>query len=364
MNAKVVLSVAILCAVSCAKNEVGVVPLYNDNQIHFSPAPVRAHLTKVDGGTFPLNTNFGSCAWYLPKGKSWATDAMDGIGYITPVEISYGFDRGLYWKAWGNGTAEKPEKSYYWPETGSLTFYSWSPYGMLKGSTGDANCPDSHKLLSVSKGKGFEIKDWPVENVAGYGDETHPGIDILLAQTPDCTKATSKGSVPVRFEHKLCQVEIESTLAVPLKAGEVKWKVTRVVLDNIYTKGTFVTNKWTSRSDAKSYVYVPEGGVEVDYGVKSNIFPLTMMMPQYLTKDGRLEMPKLTIECTNGSGEAKTLQAYLYNENSSTSLSAWVHGKRVTYRVILGEEDTFIEFGASAGYWGTGVDGDVNVGTR
>ena len=362
MNAKVVLSVALLCAVSCVKNEVGVVPLYNDNQIHFSPAPVRAHGTKADNsGKFSETNTFGSCAWYLPKGSSWATGAKDGIGYVNPVEISY---RGLYWKAWGNGTAEKPEKSYYWPKTGSLTFYSWSPFGMLKGSISDGHCPDSHKLLSVSKEKGFEITNWLVENVAGYGDEKHPGVDILLAQTTDCTKATSNGSVPVRFEHKLCQVEIKATLAIPLKPGEKKWKVTKVVLENIYTKGSFVTNKWTSRSDAKSYVYVPEGGVEVDYSVKSYIFPLTFMMPQYLTKDGRLEMPKLTIECINGSGEAKTLQAYLYNENSSTSLSAWVYGKKVTYRVILGEEDTFIEFGASAGDWGTGVDGDINVGIR
>lgn len=362
MNAKVVLSVAILCAVSCVKNEVSVTPLYNDNQIHFSPAPVRAHGTKADNsGKFSEMNTFGSCAWYLPNGKSWASDAKDGIGYINPVEISY---KGRYWKVWGNGTAEKPEKSYYWPETGSLTFYSWSPFGMLKGSNSDGHCPDSRKLLTVSKEKGIEIANWPMENRAGYGSGADACVDILLAQTTDCTKATSNGSVPVRFEHKLCQVEVLATLAVPLKTGEAKWKVTKVTLDNIYTKGSFVTNNWTSRSEAKSYVYTPTGGVEVDYGAKSQVFPLTMMMPQYLTKDTGVEKPKITIECTNGNGESKILSAYLHNDKISTSLSAWIHGKKITYQITLGEEDTFIEFGASAGDWGTGVDGDINVGIR
>lgn len=362
MNAKVVLSVALLCAVSCVKNEVSVTPLYNDNQIHFSPAPVRAHGTKADNsGKFSETNTFGSCAWYLPEGESWATDAKDGIGYINPVEISY---KGRYWKVWGNGTAEKPEKSYYWPETGSLTFYSWSPYGMLKGSNSDGHCPDSRKLLTVSKEKGIEIANWPMENRAGYGSGADTCVDILLAQTTDCTKATSNGSVPVRFEHKLCQVEVLATLAVPLKTGESKWKVTKVTLDNIYTKGSFVTNKWTSHSEAKSYVYTPTGGVEVGYGFKSQVFPLTTMMPQYLTKDARVEKPKITIECTNGNGESKILSAYLHNDKISTSLSVWTHGKKITYQITLGEEDTFIEFGASAGDWGHGADGDINVGIR
>ena len=90
MNAKVVLSVALLCAVSCVKNEVSVTPLYNDNQIHFSPAPVRAHGTKADNsGKFSETNTFGSCAWYLPEGESWATDAKVGKGIKKPLELGF-----------------------------------------------------------------------------------------------------------------------------------------------------------------------------------------------------------------------------------------------------------------------------------
>ena len=102
----------------------------------------------------------------------------------------------------------------------------------------------------------------------------------------------------------------------------------------------------------------------MDYGAKSQVFPLTMMMPQYLTADGRVEKPKITIECTNGGGESKILSAYLYNDKISTSLSVWNRGKKITYQITLGEEDTFIEFGASAGDWGHGADGNINVGIQ
>ena len=111
-------------------------------------------------------------------------------------------------------------------------------------------------------------------------------------------------------------------------------------------------------------MYTPTGGVEVDYGVKSQVFLLTMMMPQYLTKDARVEKPKITIECTNGNGESKVLSAYLHNDKISTSLSVWTHGKKITYQITLGEEDKFIEFGASAGDWGHGAGGDINVGIK
>ena len=368
MKAKVILATILVLAASCVKNEVREVSIHGDGQILYNPAPLRSMTTKaVQTIDFPTTSTFGSCAWYLPGGNKWddhhaaaATATVVPTPYIPTSEISNNEGQ---WKAWDSG------KSYYWPMNGSLTFISWAPYKLVE-----------HTGFNVTREEGFKITNWKMENTPGYGivpptseggvSTTDPNVDILLSYTKDCTRRnTAKGEVPTIFSHLLCKVKVEARLAKPLETDENPWKVTSVILSDIYTKGDYSTyvkdesNKitlsklWRNQSDRRSYEYNPTNPVFVKYGeggigTGAVIFPETLFMPQFLTE--RVEgnsttLPMITIECENGKGEKKTLKGLLYK--NASSLSVWNQGKSITYVITIGNETAYIDFTANVDGW-------------
>ena len=374
MKAKVILATILVLAASCVKNEVREVSIHGDGQILYNPAPLRSMTTKADVQTtkFPTNSTFGSCAWYLPGDNKWddhhaaaATATVVPTLYIEPSVIS---NKDGQWKAWDS------KKTYYWPMNGSLTFISWAPADLL-----DKVDASNNKLNSVTREEGFKITNWKMENTPGYGivvtttsegsvATTDPKVDILLAQNKDCKK-TADGKVVPRFSHILCKVKVEARLAKPLEKDENPWKVTSVILSDIYTKGDYSTyvkdesNKitlsklWRNQSDRRSYEYKPTNPVSVKYGeggigTGAVIFPETLFMPQFLTE--RVEgnsttLPMITIECENGKGEKQTLKGLLYK--NASSLSVWNQGKSITYVITIGNETAYIDFTANVDGW-------------
>ena len=368
MKAKVILATILVLAASCVKNEVREVSMHGDGQILYNPAPLRSMTTKaVQTIDFPTTSTFGSCAWYLPGGNKWddhhaeaATATVVPTLYIEPSVIS---NKDGQWKAWDS------EKSYYWPMNGSLTFISWAPYKLVE-----------HTGFNVTREEGFKITNWKMENTPGYGivpptseggvSTTDPNVDILLSYTKDCTRRnTANGEVPTIFSHLLCKVKVEARLAKPLETDENPWKVTSVILSDIYTKGDYSTyvkdesNKitlsklWRNQSDRRSYEYTPTNPVSVKYGeggigTGAVIFPETLFMPQFLTE--RVEgnsttLPMITIECENGKGEKQTLKGLLYK--NASSLSVWNQGKSITYVITIGNETAYIDFTANVDGW-------------
>ena len=374
MKAKVILATILVLAASCVKNEVREVSIHGDGQILYNPAPLRSMTTKADDQMppFPTTSTFGSCAWYLPGDNKWddhhaaaATATVVPTLYIEPSVIS---NKDGQWKAWDS------KKTYYWPMNGSLTFISWAPADLL-----DKVDASNNKLNSVTREEGFKITNWKMENTPGYGivvtttsegsvATTDPKVDILLAQNKDCKK-TADGKVVPRFSHILCKVKVEARLAKPLEKDENPWKVTSVILSDIYTKGDYSTyvkdesNKitlsklWRNQSDRRSYEYKPTNPVSVKYGeggigTGAVIFPETLFMPQFLTE--RVEgnsttLPMITIECENGKGEKQTLKGLLYK--NASSLSVWNQGKSITYVITIGNETAYIDFTANVDGW-------------
>ena len=368
MKAKVILATILILAASCVKNEVREVSMHGDGQILYNPAPLRSMTTKaVQTIDFPTTSTFGSCAWYLPGDNKWddhhaaaATATVVPTLYIEPSVIS---NKDGQWKAWDS------KKTYYWPMNGSLTFISWAPYKLVE-----------HTGFNVTREEGFKITNWKMENTPGYGivSTTSEGgvttdpknVDILLSYTKDCTRRnTAKGEVPTIFSHLLCKVKVEARLAKPLETDENPWKVTSVILSDIYTKGDYSTyvkdesNKitlsklWRNQSDRRSYEYKPTNPVSVKYGeggigTGAVIFPETLFMPQFLTE--RVEgnsttLPMITIECENGKGEKQTLKGLLYK--NASSLSVWNQGKSITYVITIGNETAYIDFTANVDGW-------------
>ena len=373
MKAKVILATILVLAASCVKNEVREVSIHGDGQILYNPAPLRSMTTKaVQTIDFPTTSTFGSCAWYLPGDNKWddhhaaaATATVVPTLYIEPSVIS---NKDGQWKAWDS------KKTYYWPMNGSLTFISWAPADLL-----DKVDASNNKLNSVTREEGFKITNWKMENTPGYGivpptseggvSTTDPNVDILLSYTKDCTRNTANGKVSTIFSHLLCKVKVEARLAKPLETDENPWKVTSVILSDIYTKGDYSTyvkdesNKitlsklWRNQSDRRSYEYNPTNPVFVKYGeggigTGAVIFPETLFMPQFLTE--RVEgnsttLPMITIECENGKGEKQTLKGLLYK--NASSLSVWNQGKSITYVITIGNETAYIDFTANVDGW-------------
>ena len=334
-----VMAAGILCS-SCVKNELSQDADKQNTQLKFCLIPVKTQTKSVTVSKFPEDETFGTCAWYLPSGKSWSADASSAVSYIGEEEISC---QSSVWKAWASG------QIYWWPQVGTLTFYSWSPFSLKDNG------------LSVSNTSGFSISSWTMQNTVGYGcGSTDDGcVDILLAQTTDCAKTVT--GAPVNFGHKLCKVRVIATLAKEQTESESTWKIKSVTISNVYTEGSFLTDKWATHSEAKDYTYTPDTEVEVVYGSNAVIFPETMMLPQYMTEDGRTRRPIISITCTDANGEEKTLAAQLYNDTAS-GISAWNVGKYITYLITIGEEDSYIEFDANAGDWNYDSGEDINIG--
>lgn len=359
MKAKVILATILVLAASCVKNEVREVSIHGDGQILYNPAPLRSMTTKADVPPFPTTSTFGSCAWYLPGDNKWddhhaavATATVVPTPYIEPSVISYDEDS----KVWRN-----KGKTYYWPMNGSLTFISWAPANLL-----DKVDASNNKLNSVTREDGFKITGWTMGPEPGYGivtseggvATTDPNVDILLSYTKDCTRNTASGKVLTKFSHLLCKVKVEARLANEKVGDKV---IESVTLTNIYTKSDYVAGKWTNQSACQNYVYTRTGGTSMPAKdpTKKVIFPETMFLPQYLSKDAiRADRPKISIKL---QGSENPIEGYLWNDKLLNSLSVWYQGKSITYAITIGDETVDIDFSASAGGWEYDSSNSVTV---
>lgn len=256
---KKVLTAAILAVTTCAfigctKNEVRSIS-DNPQAVRFLPLNGK-HSTKdmVDGTTYPDNLPFGTLAYYLPSGKNWNNHIDEATLYIpiSKVENKTHATSGSVWEVDG--------KEYYWPKSGSLTFFAYSPFSYEDGTP-----------LAVGRVSATTTHDDGI-HILNYNVDAHQATDFMVADIAKDKKANEDqpggilyNGVPIVFRHKLSQIVginfqtvITSTTATGtalvehdyahghseiagnLEAGDVVFKLKKVEVQNLYTVGNYV----------------------------------------------------------------------------------------------------------------------------
>ena len=384
---KKVLTAAILavttCAfVGCTKNEVRSIS-DNPQAVRFLPLNGK-HSTKVmvNGTTYPTDLPFGTLAYYLPSGKNWNDNKADATLYIPKSEVVH-----------NNGSWEVKGKTYYWPKSGSLTFFAYSPFAHEDGT-----------LLAVDKVYNTTHDDGI--HILNYDVHAHQATDFMVADIAmNKTANESNGGytgVPIVFRHKLSQIVginfqtvITNTTGTgpalvvhdysngrsthgPLQAGDVVFKLKKVEIQNLYTVGDYVysgtgagtvaNDGWANQVPRSKETYLwfnktPEafaGNTEFNLTYKTqdvtrNDYLLVLPQPcnSTLTTTPAAEDPLIHIEYqvltyngTDFSTENVSEDVHLYNIHGAIEMN-----KKITYNFKINLEDRKIYWAPSVENW-------------
>lgn len=355
---------------SCAKIERkddGV----EDMQICYDVIQDRSAVTKA-AGVYPTGESFASYAWYLPDGMDWNSYRAYAELYIDKAEISYNSSR----NSWYDQT-----RTYYWPNTGSLTFFSISPASVAESA-------------ELTKDDGFLISSW---DVAANQDKDIMVADIQTDKNANETVGSFTG-VPTIFRHKLAMIEgfRFNTFKdyAPGKSGDTykdddkRFFIKSIKVNNLKQKGQFVSGnapsstnigQWlvSGTSDETDYTWF-SGDREVVYnssesepiqannlGGKASILvlPQTFTNPDdaYLEYEPNIEITYETWEYTNDTGAHSsyetTARASLYSILASVGNRLDMN-KKITFNITINLNSNLIIWAPDQNDW---TDDDFNI---
>ncbi len=405
MKKSVFAALAALAALAaCTKNEV--TPQQSaPQQVSFTPLNGKLSTKALIDGTSYATTDptFGSLAYYVPNGN-WNAKMSDTDTklYIPTSEISYNSTNSVW-------TTAKP---YYWPKSGSLTFFAYSPYNYQE--TGSATTP-----ITVAAGTN---NDGIV--ISSYNVDAHQDTDLMVA---DFTKSKDKTAnefnggytgVPIVFQHKLAQIvginletvktnatgvlEVydyanshDGTSGNEYQAGDVVFKLKNVSVKQLNTTGkytysstntSFPSSVWSDHSTPKdSYVwydYTSDNSGNPEQFTDNKTFTLTfnnkhtsnansylLVLPQPLTERSAtttLDKPYLHLEyqvltytdATNYATEnvEENVDLYIIHggvSGSSTTGIEIAQNKKITYTIRINLETRQIYWAPSVVDWET-----------
>ena len=365
--------IAVLClTISCTRIEQTGDSMA-DKQIRYDVVQDRSAVTKA-AGVYPTGQSFASYAWYLPDGKNWADDKADAQFYINEAEISYdGTSNSWYDKT----------RTYYWPKTGSLTFFSISPFSVANS-------------VELTPNYGFRISDWNVHD--------HQDADIMVSDIQTDKNANeSYGSftgVPTIFRHKLSMIEgftfntfkeyAPGKTGLEYKNGDKRFFITSIRINNLKQRGRFVSGnspsstnigQWSvsGSSEENDYVWF-SGDKEVVYNASTpeSVTPTglsgkqaLLVLPQTFTDPGsadismvpNIEITYTTWTYTNNSGSYTThttvARAPLYTVLESVGNKMDMN-KKIVFNVTINLNSNLIIWAPDQNEW-TGNDFNISI---
>ena len=321
--------VAVICLTfSCAKIEQTGGGM-DKKLIRYDVVQDRSSATKA-AGAYPSGETFAAYAWYLPEGMKWSTDKADAQLYINEAQVSYdGISNSWYDKT----------KTYYWPKTGALTFFSISPYSVASA-------------VELTQNYGFWISDW---NVHEHQDADIMVSDIQTDKNANETYGSFTG-VPTVFRHKLSMIEgfTFNTFKeyAPGKTGsgykkeDKRFFIEEIKINNLKQEGRFVSGNspsstniglWlVSGSSAENDYIWFSGNEEVDYNpsVPESIAPTglsgnqnILVLPQTFADPGAADIstvPNIEI----------TFTTWTYSDNSNHYTTHTTTARAPLYAVL------------------------------
>ncbi len=321
---------------------------------------------------YPETGEFLSWAWYLPEGSAWSTDRASSQLYINAAHISF-----------SGGSWHDVSTSYWWPKTGSLTFFALSPSSI--GSY--ASCTNTG---------GIRLTDYDVD--------ANPTEDVMtadLAADKTANEGPSIGTwapgVPTVFRHKLSKVEgfvfdtfkdyangHDGSSEHPYQNNDYTFHIKEISINNYIQTGTFDSGltpdsahigSWTisSTAAAKSYTwYKNDVGVQAGYGTPTTVPPALpdgrdylYLLPQAFSKPADIDnAPNIKIvyekrTYSDGGGyssETITATASLYDVFSGTA-NRLVLNRRITFRITINMDSNLIYWAPNQEEWASGGDG-------
>ncbi len=392
---------ASLLIAGCAKNEVDRIS-GEDRQIIFQAVTGTAStkdLSATAGNTYPETVPFGTAAFFSKD--TWATPATgaaDAGKFIEKSKVGF-INAGQYWTTVDPDNSDA-EIAYYWPLSGYLTFFSFSPWETL------------NTAVEIDNTDGVKITDWDVD--------ANQTADVMVADIAnDLTDNNMeispwKKGVNTVFRHKLAQVvgfEIKtkvdylptSTPAV----GDMRVFINKITIKSVNYKGSYTSGidatsplagTWAVTNDhasKKTYeVFIDEYVSEADPGTEifedvtdaHGKFPVTnsgnsylLVLPQTFVDgtidyDGRTDSYSRNTEAeieltytvrqhyqadvTKFIDTQMVQTADLYDVHSTLD-HAWEMNKLYKYSLTLDLKDSRIYWAPSIAEWDAPVFGEV-----
>ncbi len=384
------MAAAVCTLASCSKTEITPAAA-NSQTIGFTPLNGKfSTKAMIDDTAYKTSDpTFGTFAYYLPKGKTWQANMTDAELYIPISEVSYLSSV----STWSTATP------YYWPKTGGLTFFSYSPYKYQETAYADTELD----IKPLDDKDGFTL---------AYDVDIHQDTDFMVAdiaenKTENGTNGGYKG-VPTVFHHKLTQIVGINFLTVgkdattgelvekdyahgndgstkPYEAGDVVFKLKKVTVNDLYTQCTYGYTNTTSASgitdgwypdyyEPKDYTWYDKSSAPEQFSgnTKFNLTYKTydssrnsylLILPQYLSDPKGTIVPavnpSITIEyqvltytsATAHATENVSETIYLYNVHNKAN--AIEMNKKITYTFKINLEDRRIYWAPSIIDWET-----------
>lgn len=322
---------AIALTTSCAKVEMSTP---KDMPIAYQVIQDIVH-SKAGELEYDKGTPFKSSAFHLDEGELWSTDKDNATSYIDKATISYDS---------GENRWRDLSETYFWPKSGSLTFFSWSP----------ASISDSK--ITVDKTKGVCLSNWNTFTMENRN------VDFMVADAV-YDKSSNETSyfyngVPTLFKHQLAKV----SFFVHLEKEEAgKWtKIKKLSLTNIYAQADYESGAWSGWEDKKNEWVIYESSEGIDLTVDSKqIGGDIYMIPQNLSEAVGRGMPKIVIVYDNEENTNIT-KSFSFTEDIASYF--WAKGTTTRYSISYGTSDRPIDFEADVNDWSGYDNSDINIG--
>ena len=295
-------------------------------------------------GKYSIYEKFRVYAVWTPGDfAKWA----EGTAYMNNVEVAYSSSLGSNPKGgW------EPEKTYYWPKNGKLTFAGYSP-SVLK--TTSAN-PQSNPTVSYSAAglivSDFEIDPSPAKQFDFMYAERSYNRTSSTNQSSESTDHTyqSYDGVDLLFHHALSSIVFKVKADGTTNAPEFKLK--KIEVNNVNYRGNFSENI----TDGAAYVSTPSWSVNEsetnytawngeqvigtsDFSSLENASAL-ILLPQAFKHTSTSVKVAITYDVTTNDVtlEDQTAEFDLsnsYKDKNNNVISAWEMGKRYIYKIYF-----------------------------